>query len=395
MRGFIFKFKIGENKLEQLGLTIQSIRVKYGMRSAANMTYEMEPLINDISSAPQSEYLIFSKLALPSGLAVNSSIKCKFSITLANSEGKTKVFHYKLKNVQLRKKTDGELIDLPIDHPLANPELAGDDLNLPIQILALIDPDPPAYAPSTDFDMTDTMHLTGTIEVRVWKTTSDQQTLHRVYGIKGERGSAGKVIFNTPIILQVGAMYAYYDNKGYSSDQKGWVTLAESTTLPYSNGYDTNQMYVYSNHVEYNGIHLQHTGTRFVHIETGVQTWNGATWNGLQNYTNASRQNEPLKNGHARWTVVERVVDEPGSTYYGQTVKDVLWEYYEGSYDRTTTELVESPGQLLLWQYASRLGTNMDANIAKLQEPSVAASYYMQSSTHYDYTQSFSIRRLQ
>lgn len=52
MRGFIFKFKIGENKLEQLGLTIQSIRVKYGMRSAANMTYEMEPLINDISSAP-------------------------------------------------------------------------------------------------------------------------------------------------------------------------------------------------------------------------------------------------------------------------------------------------------------------------------------------------------
>ena len=394
MKGFIFKFKIGENKLEQLGLTIQSIRVKYGMRSAANMTYEMEPLINDISSAPKSEYTIFSKLSLPQGLAANSSIKCKFSLTLANSEGKTTVFHYKLKNLKLRKKTDGDLVDLPITHPFANPDLVDEDLNLPIQIFALIDPDPPAYAPSTEFDMTDTMHLTGTIEVRVWKTNSDAQTLHRVYGTVG-RGSAGKVIFNTPIILQVGAIYAYYDSKGYSSDQKGWVTLAESTTLPYSTGYDTTQMYVYSNHVEYQGIHLQHSGTRFVHIQTGVQTWNGATWNGLENYTNASRQNEPLKYGHTRWTVVERVVDEPGSTYYGQTVKDVLWEYYQGSYDRTTTELVESPGQLLLWQYASRLGTDMDANIAKLQEPSVAASYYMQSSTHYDYIQSFSIRRLQ
>lgn len=359
------------------------------------MTYEMEPLINDISSAPQSEYLIFSKLTLPSGLAANSSIKCQFSITIANSEGKTKVFHYKLKNIKLRKKTEGELIDLPITHPLANPELVGESLDFPIQVVALIDPEPEAYVPSTEFDMTDTMHLTGTIEIRDWKTTSDSQTLHRVYGIQGNRGSTGKVIFNTPIILQVGAMYAYYDSKGYSSDQKGWVTLAENTTLPYSNGYDTNQMYVYSNHVEYNGIHLQHTGTRFVHIQTGVQTWNGATWNGLQNYTNASRQNEPLKTGHTRWTVVERVVDEPGSAYYGETINDVLWEYYQGSYDRTTTELVESPGQLLLWQYASRLGTNMDENIAKLQEASVAASYYMQSSTHYDYTQSFSIRRLQ
>lgn len=394
MRGFIFKFKIGENKLEQLGLTIQSIRVKYGMKSAANMTYEMEPLLNDISSAPQSEYLIFSKLTLPSGLAANSSIKCKFSITIANSEGKTKVFHYKLKNIKLRKKTEGELIDLPITHPLANPELVGESLDFPIQVVALIDPEPEAYVPSTEFDMTDTMHLTGTIEIRDWKTTSDSQTLHRIYGTTG-RGSAGKVIFNTPIILQVGAMYAYYDNKGYSYDQKGWVTLAENTTLPYSNEYDTNQMYVYSNHVEYNGIHLQHTGTRFVHIQTGVQTWNGATWNGLQNYTNASRQNAPLRTGHTRWTVVERVVDEPGSAYDGETIKDVLWEYYEGSYDRTTTELVESPGQLLLWQYASRLGTNMDANIAKLQEPSVAASYYIQTSTHYDLTQSFSIRRLQ
>ena len=239
----------------------------------------------------------------------------------------------------------------------------------------------PEYNLSTEFDMNSQYYFSGTISIQVHSTMTDGQVISILTGTIG-RGSSGKAVFSDPILLKVGAIYAYHDEKGYSHDQKGWVTLAEDR--PYTGSYSTNEMYVYSNDVVYQGMHLQHSGTDFVVVNTT-----------FSNYKSASGNNNGLKNGHVRLTVVERVVDETTSIYYGKTITDIKLEYYENSYYRTTEELLNNPGSLYLWQYASRLGTNLDKNIAKLQRPNTTISYFMQTSTHFDFSQSFAVRRLQ
>lgn len=139
MRGFMLKFNLVETRLSKLGLIIKSIDAVYGLKDDGSMGYSMVTLNNSISQQKRANYIIVSKRnELPPGLGPTSSIDCKISITLENSEGLIKILEHSVFDIRLRRKTDNDLVILPIDHDLAIPEFF--DNLYEADLYALIDP---------------------------------------------------------------------------------------------------------------------------------------------------------------------------------------------------------------------------------------------------------------
>lgn len=139
MRGFALQFNLVETRLSQLGLTIKSIDAVYGLKDDESMGYSMVTVQNDISQERGANYTIFSKInEIPPGLGPTSLIDCKISITLQNSEGLSKTLEHTVVDIVLRRKTDTEIVTLPINHDFAIPEFLENFYEA--NLYALLDP---------------------------------------------------------------------------------------------------------------------------------------------------------------------------------------------------------------------------------------------------------------